>query len=133
MQELRRTLGGCLAVIAAIAVCGSGMFFTLDRVCVNYLPQRLPFYPNGDVRWLRHNFITPWGVGNTVTILDTADSPDVVRAWYGRETGTFLRRIASTDEPLLIMGQRLARADWRVDRAETGGGSMITLFGTCAN
>ncbi len=136
-MEGKRSLGkgaiGCFVVGLAVLVCGGGMFFTFDRVCLDYLPQRLPLYPNATITFRTHNFITEWGMGNTVFILDTEDDPDTVRAWYGVHTGTFLRTSLENPSLLIDVQRRIARADVTVQRAEDGTGSMITLLGTCVN
>ncbi len=124
---------GCLVIVLSVLVCGSGMFLTFDRVCLEYLPARLPLYPNATITFRTHNFITEWGMGNTVFILDTDDEPDAVRAWYGVHTGTFLRESLQNPTLLTDVQRRIARADVTVQRAEDGTGSMITLLGTCVN
>lgn len=133
MSALRRTTVGCLAIVLCIFLCTMGMTLTFDRVCFSYLTQRLPYYPNATLRWETHNLLTGWGMGNTVAMLDSEDAPDVVRSWYGRHTGTFLRAIANSSDTVMVLGQRLGRVEWVVDRAENGTGSLITLHATCVN
>ncbi|GEM_PF-1086237 len=129
----RRSALGCLMIVAAVIVCGGLLSFGLDRICVGYLPQRLPIYPNATVTFRDHNLFTEFGMGNTVLILDSPDEPDVVRAWYATQTGTFLRASLDESDPIVSIGRRIARVDWDVTRAEDGTGTQIILFTTCVN
>ena len=83
-----------LILTTVILLTVGGVLTGLDRVCYHYLNQRLPIYPDAEVRIRTHNFMTELGMGNTVITLYTADPPDDVRSWYAVQTGSLLREWA---------------------------------------
>ena len=119
---------GCLVILAAVVLCGGITFFAADRICYGNLSQRLPIYPNATVSSRTHNLFTEFGMGNTVVVLDSPDSPDDVRSWYAVQTGSYLREALRSNTPFF----RMAQGSATVSRSDTGG-SQIILFGTCVN
>lgn len=128
-----RPVVGCLVVIAVMFACIVGSIVGINGVCTAYLPQRLPYYPGAEVVREIHNFMSPWGMGNTVATLYSTDDPETVRSWYGVQTGTFLRNALQNPTPITDLGRQLARVDVSITRAEDGVGTQIILFGTCLN
>jgi hypothetical protein len=122
-------LSGCLIVLVVMLLTVGGVFIGLDRVCYHYLSQRVPIYPDAEIRVRTHNFLSEFGMGNTVYTLYTSDRPDEVRSWYAVHTGELLREWART-RPFLY---NLAQSRVDVSRADDGIGSLVILFGTCAN
>lgn len=123
---------GCVIIPLAILLCGSTMVFALDRICYGNLTQRLPIYPNAEVTRRVHNLFTEFGMGNTVVTLQTLDTPEVVRSWYGVHTGDYLRESLRENTPFFRMAQ--GQVDVTRDPETPGGtGSQIILFGTCVN
>ncbi len=118
-----------LILTTVILLTVGGVLTGLDRVCYHYLNQRLPIYPDAEVRIRTHNFMTELGMGNTVITLYTADPPDDVRSWYAVQTGSLLREWART-RPFLY---NIAQSSVSVSQADDGVGSLVILFGTCAN
>ncbi len=118
---------GCLLIFALLFACLGSLSFVLDQACMTTLTRRLPIYPGAEIRVERHSFFRAFGVGETYLQLYSADDPDVVQAWYGREVGTYMRRAVQENDPFL----RLGTGQWRVRRDESGSGSEITLFGAC--
>ena len=139
MRQFRRRLGkhtallGCLGVLVALVLCLGTGTFAADRICNLGLTQRLPIYPNAEVRSRAHNLFSEFGMGNTVVTLYTPDEPDVVRSWYGQQTGTYARETLQSDDFIERLAQRWAQGQWEVGRDESGVGSQIILFGTCAS
>ncbi len=123
-----RALGGCLVIILLMTVCGGVTVFTLDRLCFSTLSQRLPIYPDGEVRAERHNLLTSRGMGETYIELYSSNPPTEVREWYARATAGITRRAALENDFVY----RLARSQWNVVRAEDGEGSVVQLLGSCA-
>lgn len=124
---------GCLVIVLAIVGCSVGSVLGFNGVCSAYFPERLPYYPGAEVRSQVHNFITPWGMGNTVATLYTPDDPNTVRSWYGVHIGTYLRNAINNPTPISDLGRRIARVDFNITLAEDGVGTQIILFGTCLN
>ncbi len=127
--KVPRTLIGCGLVVVLVLVCIGGAVFAVDRVCYASLSQRLPIYPNAGIVSRVHNFLTEFGMGNTVFVLYSPDDPATVRAWYAQQTSDYLERAMAGGD----LGFRMAQAEWSADRAEDGSGTQIILFGTCAN
>ncbi|MBL8132897.1 MAG: hypothetical protein JNL42_13640 [Anaerolineae bacterium] len=118
-----------LILVAVMLLTVGGVTVALDRVCYHYLSQRLPIYPGAEMRVRTHNFLSELGMGNTVITLYAPDPPDEVRAWYAVQTGSLLREWART-RPILY---NIAQSSVDVSRADDGVGSLVILFGTCAN
>jgi hypothetical protein len=114
-------------------LCGTITTFTVDQICYAGLSQRLPIYPDAEVQRRSHNLLTEFGMGNTVIVLYSPDEPEVVRSWYGQQTGTYIRGTMESGSFIERVAQRIAQGDWSVTRAESGSGSQIILFGTCVN
>ncbi|HVU10957.1 MAG TPA: hypothetical protein VHD90_06750 [Phototrophicaceae bacterium] len=130
-RHLSRTALGCLVIVAAVIGCSVGSFVAGNVVCAAYLPQRLPIYPGATVVFQNHNFLTPFGMGTTSTVLHSSDPPDTVRTWYGRTTGTFLKQSIENNDPLTFLGRQIARVQYDVSDAPEGSGSQIILYTQC--
>ncbi len=135
MRFLRHLRGGlgCFFIFLCVGGCMLITVVSLDAVCYHGLSQRFTLYPEATMVYRQHNQMREWGLGNTVIEMYSPDEPTVVRAFYSRHEGAYLR--ASLESPFLIdqASRRLANGDWSVVRAEDGVGSQILLFGTCAN
>ncbi len=125
----KRTLLGCGVIILLIFLCGGITTFTLDRLCVSTMTQRLPIYPGAQTVVERHNSMTAFGMGETYVELYSPDVPDVVSKWYGNTAGTYQIDAVRNDDPFYKLG----RSNWTVNLAEDGKGSQIQLYGTCVN
>jgi len=128
-----RPVVGCLMIVVVMSACILGSILSINGVCGAYLPQRLPTYPGAEVVAEGHNFLSSWGMGNTVLTLYTPDDPDTVRSWYAVQTGRFLRGAIENPTPITDLGRQIARVDFSIARAEDGVGTQIILFGTCLN
>jgi hypothetical protein len=125
----KRPLLGCLLIIVLVALCGGVTTFTLDRLCLSTMTQRLPIYPGAQTVVERHNSFTEFGMGETYVELYSPDAADVVSKWYGNTAGTYQINAVRNDDPIY----NLARSNWTVNKAEDGKGSQIQLYGTCVN
>lgn len=121
----RRALASTLLVLVLMLACLGGLGFTVDRICAANLALRLPVYPGAEVVRDRHNFITTFGMGETILQLHSEDDPAAVREWYARNTGEVLR------ENVNNAFFQWTRGEWVVDPAQEGEGSQIILHGTC--
>jgi hypothetical protein len=122
-----------LGLLVGLVFCIGTTTFAIDRICYTGLSQRLPLYPNAEVRLRRHNLFTEFGMGNTALTLYTPDEPNDVQQWYGRNTGEYIRGTMENGGTIDRLALRIAQGDWDVTRDESGTGSQIILFGTCAN
>ncbi len=111
----------------AILVCSGTAFIAADRLCHSNLTQRLPIYPGATVKSREHNFMSEFGMGNTVLVLTSPDAPDKVRSWYGVQTGAYLRQALRNNTPFF----RMAQGQIDVTDSPDGAGSQIILYGTC--
>lgn len=121
-------MGGCLMIFIAVALCGGISALAVDQLCYTTLSQRLPLYPDAEVRVQRHNFFRAWGMGETYFELYTPDDSDTVGEWYGSTAGRYSREAVRAND----FTYRLASAERSFRRAEDGEGTFIQLYGACA-
>lgn len=100
----------------------------MDRLCYASLSNRLPIYPGAEIRVQRYNLFAARGMGETYMELYSPDDPDTVSRWYGQQVGGYIRE-ASRNRDFIYA---LARSQYAVRRADEGEGSLIQLYGTCA-
>lgn len=118
-----------LALCGVVMLCVSSATVAIDGFCWNIMTKKLPIYPDATVAVQRYSFIQPFGVGDTIIVLETEDSPPDVRTWYGQTVSVNERDAQTRQNPFYHM----ARGFWSVTTAEDGTGSQITLSGSCAN
>jgi len=116
-----------LLFVGLVVLCGAISILTIDSICWNGMTQKLPIYPNATITFQRHNFLRSFGMGTTVMMLDSDDSSDVVREWYGRSVGAAAR--AAKDSGNRFYDIPIGR--FSITRAEDGTGSQIILSGDC--
>src|SRR3954464_6556174 len=86
----RRMLVGTLAVMLAIVLCITTVVIGVDRSCISDLGPRLPIYPNTTIKLQQHNFLTQFGMGESVMILHSDDPVETVRDWYSKTVGAIV-------------------------------------------
>lgn len=64
-----------------VGLLGVG-FLGVDQMCINDAERRLPFYPGALKVSEQSNGLRVRGVGNSLVVLETEDSPEEVEAWY---------------------------------------------------
>ena len=119
---------GTLVVILGIVLCIAVISFGVDRTCVNDMKPRLPIYPNTTVKLQQHNFLTQFGMGESVMILHSDDPVEVVRDWYFKTVGAVV--YADVQKGVI---KHMGRTNWTVDAAPEGTGSQIILYGYCGS
>lgn len=124
---------GCLAVVVVLLLSLGGVFLAADAICYAGLTQRMPTYPGARVVLRSHNWLREYGMGVTVLAFESADPPDVVRAFYGRAQGEYARRSLEFTNPIDRLAASMTRAAYDVVRQEDGSGSQIILYGYCLN
>lgn len=122
----RRSVLAVLLIMVLMLACLAGSALVTDSLCQQGFAKRLPLYPDAEVKWERHNFLSKFGMGETVLVLTTPDDEETVHDWYVTTTAAAIR--GSIDD----IPMRLTRGEWTVD-AEEGGGAQIILHGVCVN
>jgi len=122
----RRMLVGTLVVCVAIVLCISVTLVGVDRTCVSDLAPRLPIYPNTTVKLQQHNFLTQFGMGESVMILHSDDPVETVRDWYPSTVGAIVYADVQKGNV-----RHMGRTNWTVDEAPEGKGSQIILYSYC--
>jgi hypothetical protein len=126
--QLPRPILGCLVIVAAVILCSGVSVIAADRICYSNLTQRLPIYPGATIKSREHNFLSEFGMGNTVVVMTSPDAPDAVRSWYAVHTGSYLRESLRNNTPFFRMAQGQANVTYD---AANDAGSQIILYGTC--
>lgn len=124
----RRMIVGTLVVMVAIVVCITTIFIGVDRSCVSDLAPRLPIYPNTTVKLAQHNFLTQFGMGESVMILHSDDAVETVRDWYSKTVGAVVYADVQKGNV-----RHMGRTNWTVDPAPEGSGSQIILYSYCGS
>ena len=119
---------GTLMVSIAMILCVVTIVLGVDKSCVDDLKPRLPIYPNTTVKLAQHNFLTQFGMGESVMILHSDDAVDVVRDWYSKTVGAVV--YADVQKGNI---RQMGRTNWTVDEAPEGKGSQIILYSYCGN
>lgn len=124
----RRMFLGTLVVVIGIVLCISTITVVVDRTCVNDMKPRLPIYPNATVKLAQHNFLTQFGMGESVMILHSDDPAVTVRDWYSKTVGAVVYEDVQKGTI-----KHMGRTNWTVDEAPDGSGSQIILYGYCGS
>lgn len=128
----RRAGLGCLAIFGALFACIASFLLVADFGCYNTMTAKLPVYPNARVVTSKYNMFRAFGIGETLVLLNTDDTPTVVRDWYGRTVGALYQAAQQGKRSDLFFF--LANARYTVTGAPNGGtGSQILLSGVCAS
>ena len=122
----RRMIVGTLAVMLAIVLCITTVVIGVNGSCVADLAPRLPIYPNATVKLQQHNFLTQFGMGESVMILHSDDAVETVRDWYSRTVGAIVYADVQKGNV-----RHMGRTNWTVDESPEGKGSQIILYGYC--
>jgi hypothetical protein len=122
----RKMIVWTLVVCAAMVICVVTVVIGVDRTCVADLTPRLPIYPNTTVKLQQHNFLTQFGMGESVMILHSDEPVAIVRDWYSRTVGAIV--YADVQKGNI---RHMGRTNWTVDEAPEGKGSQIILYGYC--
>jgi len=123
----RRMLIATLIITGLMMACLVVTTLGIDGMCVADIGPRMPIYPGATVISERHSMLRPYGMGETVIILYSADDPQLVTGWYGRTVGGALRENLSKG-----ITRQFGGTNWTVTRAEDGTGSQIILYSKCA-
>lgn len=112
-----------LLIVIGIAVLAALLGYRLDSSCRAQALAALPDYPGATLVSEQYTGLRAWGIGETLRILSSPDTPDTVTGWYRRQPDTWpLPGAAHTEENALV--------GWNV-RDDGSGGSRIVLAGSC--
>ena len=123
----RRTLLSMVFIIGAIVLCIGTVTLAIDGSCVASIGPRAPLYPGATVSSERHTLLRPFGMGETVMILYSADDSKTVNDWYARTVGAVMR--ANMQHKVRVYGS----ANYTVTTGEDGTGSQIILYSYCGS
>jgi hypothetical protein len=127
-DEQASTPKGCLRFFAYMLIgfilllCG--MYFAVDNTCRANANTWLEDYPDSEFVRETYTFLRPFGIGETIRVLYSADAPNTVRSWY-READR------ARDDRGLIRNEGVSQTRWQVIDAENEG-SQIALQSECA-
>lgn len=124
----RRTVLGCLFIFVAMFACLASVVLVVDAGCYNSMVKKIPVYPGAQVVSIKYNLFRAFGMGETLALLNTSDSIDVVRNWYGRTVGAAYKAIQSGENDAFFF---LADGRYTITDAVEGTGSQILLSGAC--
>lgn len=122
-------ISGCLLVVALVVACVGLAFFALDRVCLGALGWRIPVHPDGQIVRQSHNFLTPNGMGQTVTVVYIPTNEDDIQRWVNRQIGQ--KGVEATERSELAFYYRIARLAIDVGPADDGIGSQVIFIASC--
>ncbi len=123
----RRMVIGSAAVLLVMVLCVVVTTLALDGTCSADMEPRLPRYPNATVTLEQHNFLTQFGMGESVLMLHTDDDVAVVREWYGRTIGAIYADMQKNNV------RTFGHTNYTVGQSETGSGTQIILYGRCGS
>lgn len=124
----RKRLLALLVVPLVVLLCVLVTFVGVDSLCYSGLTQRLPIYPGATVTLERHSGLRAFGMGETILILETDDTLETVRDWYGRNAGGVVRRMQQQGQMILI---NITEVNYSAVTAEDGTGTQVLLSGVC--
>lgn len=124
----RRMILGTLVVIVAMVLCITTITLVVDKSCVDDMKARLPIYPNATIKLQQHNFLTQFGMGESVMVLHSDEKDDIVREWYSKTIGAVV--YADVQKGIV---KHMGRTNWTVGPDEAGTGSQIILYGYCGS
>jgi hypothetical protein len=129
LESRRSPTAGCLWVFGAVFACLALSVFVADRVCIGALNFRAPVYPESRVVNQTWNFLSPNGMGNTVTVLYTLARPEEVQTWYYKKVGE--NSVLATRNRDLEIAYRITNFAWSADIADDGRGTQVILIASC--
>lgn len=116
------TIRVVIIIIIGIFLCSGGMFFAVDSRCVSLASTWIPVYPNSELVFETHEYLRPFGAGQTRAQYSSPDDITTVRQWY----------IDHRSELGLFNDGQIANFRYSVSEATDKTGSMITLISRCA-
>ncbi len=114
---------GLVALLTATILmgCGSVTLLVADAACFRSLTAKIPVYPNAAITQERYTLLRPFGLGETVMVLNSNDDLPVVEQWY--------TVVAERNRRDLL--NFITAAQWSAARNVDGMGTQIVLNGIC--
>ena len=81
-KNRRRALRNIVVPPLIIVGLLGALFLGVDQHCLNDANRRLPFYPDASKVSEDFNGLRARGIGNSLVVLETSDSVEVVESWY---------------------------------------------------
>lgn len=131
MSELKRIVVSTLAVTICVILAVTTLVVAIDIHCSNDSYYWMPVYPGAVLlETPAQGYIRLRGMGETVQIYSSPDTPTEIRAWhreYRREV-TEGRQNDNPDAPI----QDFSTNNYTVEFNEDGTASIITYYTQCA-
>lgn len=124
---LGRYLLRVAAIVVLVIVAGAVITLSVDGLCYSAMTRKIPVYPNARVTLEQYNLLRSFGMGQTAMILDSDDSPETVRDWYGKTVSAATRAALDSGDRTFTW----ANASYAIAGAEDGTGTQIVLNGVC--
>jgi len=102
-------------------ICVLVLGVTIDGVCAREAAELIPIYPNSTLVRESYTLVRPFGMGDTVMVLETDDPQREVLQWY-----IDVRKKAPSNP------QALAVLNFDIRPREDGTGARILLTSDCA-
>jgi hypothetical protein len=120
---------GCALIMPLVFICIAATTVALDRLCVEVLQWRVPVHPEARVVRQSYNFLTPNGLGQSVTTYFIEGDPREIELWFNRQIGERLR--ALDREPERSFYYRISAVSKIVGLAEDGVNTQLIVIAQC--
>ncbi len=120
---------GCWLIVPLVFACIAATTVALDRLCVEVLRWRIPVHPEARIVRQTYNFLTPNGLGQSVTTYFVTGDPREVESWFNRQIGERLRALEK--EPERSFYYNISAVAKSVGYAEDGENTQLIVIAQC--
>ncbi len=120
---------GCMLIVPLVFACIATTTVALDRLCVDVLSWRIPVHPASRIVRQTYNFLTPNGLGQTVTTYFVEGAPREIELWFNRQIGERLRALEK--EPERSFYYNISAIAKNVGLAEDGVNTQLIVIARC--
>ena len=120
---------GCTLIVPLVFACIAATTVALDRLCVEVLQWRIPVHPESRIIRQTYNFLTPNGLGQSVTTYFVPGDPREVELWFNRQIGERLRALEK--EPERSFYYNISAVGKSVGLAEDGVNTQLIVIAQC--
>jgi hypothetical protein len=120
---------GCALILPLVLACIAATTVALDRLCVEVLQWRVPVHPEARIVRQSYNFLTPNGLGQSVTTYFVKGDPREIELWFNRQIGERLRALDQAPERSFYY--RISAVSKIVGVAEDGVNTQLIVIAQC--
>lgn len=120
---------GCTLIVPLVFACIAATTVALDRLCVEVLQWRIPVHPEARIVRQTYNFLTPNGLGQSVTTYFVPGDPREIELWFNRQIGERLRALEK--EPERSFYYNISAVGRIVGYAEDGENTQLIVIAQC--